>query len=79
MKMEDATMRPKKNAQVWMGKSLRSICISPANEMTLMPIPMKSERRKPPLICFQNALSCPFISRRTASALMDASEPTNSS
>ena len=79
MKMEEATMSPKKNAQVWIGWSLRSICIRPASATTLIPIPATSDRRKFPLMCFQNSLILPLSSSLTASALMDAIEPTNSS
>ena len=45
----------------------------------LMPIPATSERRKFPLMCFQNSRILPLKSSLTASALMDAMEPTNSS
>ena len=53
--------------------------MSPARAMTLTPIPATRESRNVPLICFQNALNCPLKRRRTASALMDAIEATNSS
>ena len=79
MNIEDATIRPKKNAQVWIGKSLSSICISPARAMMLTPIPTTSESRKLPLMCFQKAANRPLSSSFTASPFIEASEPTNSS
>ena len=44
-----------------------------------MPIPIKRERRKLPLMCFQKALNCPLNKSFTASPLMAASDPTKSS
>ena len=79
MNADDATMRPKKKAHVWIGKSERRVCMSPARVMTLMPIPITRERRKLPLMCFQKALNCPFSSSLTASPLIDARELTKSS
>ena len=79
MKIDDATMRPKKKAHVWIGCHSSRYCISPASITTLKPMPITSESRNVPLMCFQNALNCPFSSMRTASALIEASEPTNSS
>ena len=79
MNIDEATMRPKKKAHVWIGCHLRRYCIRLAREMMLMPIPMMSESRKLPLMCFQNALNLPLKRSFTASALMDAREPTNSS
>ena len=79
MNIDDATMRPKKNAQVWIGWLSRRYCISPASESTLMPMPAIRARRNEPLMCFQKSLKRPRRSRRTASMLTDAMDPTNSS
>ncbi len=79
MNIDEAAMSPKKKAHVRIGWLLSRYCISPASEITLMPIPMNRLSRKLPLMCFQNALNFPLRSSFTASVLMDASEPTNSS
>ena len=77
MNIDDATIRPKKNAHVWIGKSLSKVCITVARDMTLTPIPTTSDRRNPPLISFQNSLNLPLKNSFTASALIAASDATN--
>ena len=72
-------MRPKKKAHVWIGNSLRSICMRPASATTLSPMPRIRDMRKFPLMCFQNSRNFPLKRRRKASVLTDAMELTNSS
>ena len=79
MNMDDATMRPKKKAHVWIGWWFSRYCISLARERMLMRIPVISDSRKLPLICFQNCLNFPVKSSFSAVMLMLFIDPTRSS
>ena len=79
IKIDDATISPKKNAHVCIGKSERNICIRPANARILKPIPATIDRRKLPLICFQKSRSWPLRRRPTACLSILAIDPMNSS
>ena len=77
MKMDDATISPKKKAQVCIGWVFSSICINPASDTTLIPMPAARATRKPPLICFQKSRNLPLRSIFTASPFTDAIDPTS--
>ena len=53
--------------------------MSPASARTLKPMPAINDRRKPPLMCFQNSLNLPRKNRPSALLSICAIEPTNSS
>ena len=79
MKIDDATISPKKNAQVCIGWLERRYCMRPASATTLTPIPAANATRKFPLMCFQNLRISPLNSSFSASAFIEAMDPTNSS